>query len=73
MTKPIEQRMKIEARHLVGWLVGCLSVLMMGQSAAIRVGDPFPGLVLPRASDGAPDSILAYRGQKTVVHVFASW
>ena len=40
---------------------------------AIEVGRPFPNLVLPSLEDGSPSSIARFRGQKTLLHVFASW
>lgn len=39
----------------------------------LEVGQKFPDILLPRADDGAPDSLRFYRGRKTVAHVFASW
>ncbi|NIY12614.1 MAG: hypothetical protein GWN02_32025 [Gemmatimonadetes bacterium] len=36
-------------------------------------GEPFPHLVLPALEDGAPTSIADFRGQKLILHVFASW
>ena len=39
----------------------------------IRVGQPFPDLVLPSIEDGSPTSIASYRGKKVFLHVFASW
>lgn len=39
----------------------------------LKPGDPFPSLILPSVADGQPNSMLAYRGRKTVLHVFASW
>ena len=38
-----------------------------------QVGQPFPDLTLPALEDGRPASIRDYRGQKVVLHVFASW
>ena len=38
-----------------------------------RVGEPFPDLVLPSLEDGSPLSISHFRGQKVILHVFASW
>jgi len=46
-----------------GWMMG----------ADLKLGQAFPSLVLPLAKDGSPSSMLAFRGQKTVLHVFASW
>jgi hypothetical protein len=39
----------------------------------IALGEPFPNLVLPAAEDGTPRSVADYRGQKLLLHVFASW
>lgn len=46
----------------------------VGQSAApsIEVGEPFPDITLPTL-DGEAMSIADFRGQKVVLHVFASW
>ena len=38
----------------------------------LEVGEPFPSIVLP-SLDGAPSSIRQFRGQKVLLHVFASW
>ncbi len=38
-----------------------------------QVGEPFPDLTLPALQDGRPASIRDYRGQKVILHVFASW
>ena len=37
-----------------------------------RVGEPFPDLALPTL-DGSTRSISDFRGQKVILHVFASW
>jgi hypothetical protein len=42
-------------------------------AAELKKGEPFPSLILPSVEDGQPNSMLAYRGRKTVLHVFASW
>ncbi len=39
----------------------------------LEVGKPFPDLVLPALDDGRPLSVADYRGEKLVLHVFASW
>jgi len=44
-----------------------------GQQPAIVEGEPFPEIVLPDMETGEPSSIRDYRGQKVVLHVFASW
>ena len=43
------------------------------QASELKSGYPFPSLILPSVENGLPDSMLAYRGRKTVLHVFASW
>lgn len=56
-------------------LIGFLLVAAMGSSRAadLRVGQAFPKLSFPSAETGAPMSIDDFRGEKLVVHLFASW
>lgn len=42
-------------------------------SSKIQIGEPFPEFVLPSLEDGAPLSISSFRGEKIILHVFASW
>lgn len=44
-----------------------------GGSPAVQVGKPFPPLVLPLAADGRPWSVETCRGDKLMLHLFASW
>ena len=37
-----------------------------------RVGEPFPDLALPTL-EGSTKSISDFRGQRVILHVFASW
>ncbi len=39
----------------------------------LEVGKPFPDLVLPSLDGGAPASVADFRGQKLVLHLWASW
>jgi hypothetical protein len=39
----------------------------------LEVGEAFPDFPLPRLDDGTPSSISAFRGKKTILHLFASW
>lgn len=55
-----------------GMVVGLFSSMSL-VAADFQVGAVFPSLVLPRLSDGEPDSLRSFRGRKTVAHVFASW
>ncbi len=43
------------------------------ESMSLEVGRPFPIILLPRMNDGLPDTIVNYRGQKIIMHIFASW
>ncbi len=38
-----------------------------------QVGTAFPTLSLPSLHDGRPASISDFRGQKVILHIFASW
>jgi hypothetical protein len=38
-----------------------------------REGQLFPTLDFPRLRDGRPCSVADFRGQKLVLHIFASW
>ena len=38
-----------------------------------EVGEPFPTLALPALEDGRPRSVADFRGEKIILHVFASW
>ena len=42
-------------------------------STGFELGQPFPGLELPRLSDGSSGSLADYRGHKVILHIFASW
>lgn len=37
------------------------------------VGQTFPAISLPSLEDNLPRSITQFRGQKTILHIFASW
>lgn len=39
----------------------------------ITVGEPFPEIVLPSIDGSAPFSIKKFRGNKVILHIFASW
>ena len=62
-------------RRLVGAALWTLMLLASGLSAhavEIEVGQPFPDLAL-RTLDGDVSRVSDYRGQKLILHVFASW
>jgi hypothetical protein len=41
--------------------------------SGFEVGEPFPVVPFPSAEDGSPVSIADFRGDKVLLHVFASW
>ncbi len=59
----------------VGLVAGLLLAAfgLRTEAAPFAVGESFPNLILPQAATGQPDSLAAYRGKKTVLHLFASW
>lgn len=42
-------------------------------SLVLEVGEVFPDVSLPTLDDGRPVSLARFRGQKVILHVFASW
>ncbi len=53
-----------------------LLLVASGGAAApsgLQVGQPFPHLTLPALEDGRPLSLTDFRGEKLILHVFASW
>ena len=63
------------AQPLLVLAAGALVLTTNLEAATFRpvVGEPFPDLELPSLDDGAPLSISTFRGQKVILHVFASW
>ncbi len=39
----------------------------------LKVGEPFPTLMLPSLEDNRPLSIADFRGEKLILHLWASW
>ena len=54
-------------------LAGALALSSKAAEVAVRVGEPFPALLLPSLADGSPLSIEQFRGRKVLLHQFASW
>jgi len=52
---------------------GPLSPSLQAKEVPVRVGEPFPALVLPSLAEGSPLSIEQFRGRKVLLHQFASW
>jgi hypothetical protein len=64
--------------RIIGILLGALLVnhpigAQLKLPPTIAEEKPFPELFLPSLDDGRPLSIASFRGQKLVLHVFASW
>ena len=62
-----------------GSLTGIALIFMIvasGKAAApsgLQVGQPFPRLTLPALEDGQPSSLADFRGEKVILHIWASW
>lgn len=58
-------------------VVGVLIMMTTGMSAIaqapFKVGEQFPDTSFPSVADGEPMSVHDFRGQKVMLHVFASW
>lgn len=50
-----------------------LSVPALAKPPSLEIGQPFPDIAFPSMEDGSPMSIASFRGQKIILHVFASW
>ncbi len=67
------------ARHFLVTLLPLVAIAVpsgaraQGSSHRFEVGTPFPTLSLPSLEDGRPASIADFRGQKVILHIFASW
>ena len=55
------------------WLALAVPTLAPAGVWEPKVGEPFPDLRLPTLEDGVSRSIADYRGEKILLHVFASW
>lgn len=58
---------------LLTFVTGWSGAMRTEADPLIRIGEPFPELVLPGMEDGDPRSITGYRGKKIILHMFASW
>ncbi len=43
------------------------------QAYEFKIGQAFPNVMLPSLENGRPGSIADFRGQKTILHIWASW
>lgn len=56
-------------------LLGLLltSKAVISQAAQLKVGEAFPTILLPTLDGSRSQSIEDFRGQKLMLHIFASW
>jgi len=54
---------------ILGALLSCAVV----GAADLKSGQPFPEIVLPTLADGKPGALSQFRGNKLILHIFASW
>lgn len=58
----------------IGVFTGAISdAVQTAIGRELKVGQPFPTLVLPSLEDGSPLSLAKFRGQKVILHIWASW
>lgn len=50
-----------------------LAMATASSASPLVVGQPFPSLELPSLRDGRRASVKDYRGNKLMLHVWASW
>ena len=73
--------MNICARHFAATLLPLVAITVPSEARAqssmpshpFEVGTPFPTVSLPSLEDGRPAAIADFRGQKVILHIFASW
>ncbi len=73
--------MNTSARHFVVTLLPLIAIAVPSETRAqsstpshnFEVGTPFPTLSFPSLDNGRPASIADFRGQKVILHIFASW
>ena len=58
--------------RLLGPVLTGVALSLSAPAAALEVGERFPEIVLPSV-DGEPMSIASFRGEKVVLHIWASW
>lgn len=54
-------------------MTALLLSLLLAPASPFRVGEPAPVLTLPSGADGEPAALEDFRGQKVMLHVWASW
>jgi hypothetical protein len=59
-------------KRALHFLIGMLAMPLVADAAMLKEGQVFPPFALPDL-DGQPRSITDFHGQKTILHIFASW
>jgi hypothetical protein len=62
--------MRLGCRLAILWGLMAVTVPL---AAPFEKGAPLPDLTLPSLDDGKPLSLADFRGERLVLHVFASW
>lgn len=74
LTPPITPALAVLALLATSPAVSGVSAQSSSSSEiGLKVGQTFPSLALPSLEDGRPRSITEFRGEKLILHVFASW
>ncbi|MFQ5700755.1 MAG: hypothetical protein ACE5HU_02810 [Acidobacteriota bacterium] len=71
--RTIPSRGRLAAACAVCLLAGWIPAQAASGRGPIKLDEPFPELVLPSAMDGAPMAVSSFRGEKLILHIFASW
>ena len=50
-----------------------MSPALAASLGAIEMDRPFPDILLPDLETGQPSSLAVFKGERVVLHVFASW
>jgi len=53
--------------------VALLLAALVAPASPFQIGEPAPILTLPAGASGEPMSLADFRGQKLMLHVWASW
>ena len=66
-------KMAKKSYFALAWLAIVLISTPAASATELEVGKPFPNLVLPSLDDGSASSVSDFRGQKLILHIWASW
>ncbi len=66
----------LNRRMHVHWIAGVLALCtsgLAGGEAGMKVGEVFPDFFLPSLETGNIERFSSFRGQKTLLLIYASW